>query len=69
MLPANVTGKHRSIVWHHNFLDLMLGASFSLKLLEMVLTEQRNPKEVMVSGSSKNASNLGSFDRIHENGI
>ena len=51
---------HRStLAWHHNLQDLIVEASCSLEVSEIVLTEQRNPEEtedVMASGSSKDVS-------------
>ena len=45
ILPAIGTGKNSAPVWHHNLSGLMLAASCSLDVSEMVLTEHRNPNE------------------------
>ena len=46
-------------LWHHNLFDLMLGASCSLELSEMVLIKYTNleqTEEGITSASSKEAS-------------
>ena len=60
LLVARCTGARRTLAWYHNIWDLMLGASCSLEVSEIVLTEWRNPEEtedVKASGSSKDVSN------------
>ena len=59
ILPACGTGKSYAIAQHYNLWYLMLGASCSLELSEMVLPEHRKPEETeegKVSASSKDAS-------------
>ena len=56
----NAMDKSNALVWHHNFLLLILGDSCSLELSEKVLC--RNPKDtkdVMATDSSKDTSTSG----------
>ena len=57
---ARDTGERRALACHHNLKEVMVEASCSLEVSEIVLTEQRNPeeaKDVMASCSSKDVSN------------
>ena len=54
-MPVNDTGKSSALAWHHNLQDFILGASCSLEVPEMVVTEYKNPdetEETTTSGSS-----------------
>ena len=58
-LPACCTRKSKALAWHHNLWGLMLEASCSLELSDIVLTKCRNVEETeegMTSASSKDAS-------------
>ena len=71
ILPASGTGKRRILAWHHNLCSLMLGTRCNLEILERVLTEHRNPKEMqeaMASGFLKDASNC-SVSTVSEDGF
>ena len=48
ILPACETGNSRALAWHHNFSELVLGASYSVKVSETLQSEgtwQRLKKE------------------------
>ena len=65
------TGNCSAIAWHHNWWDLMLGASCSLKVSEMILTKHRNPDDTdkRSSSGSSNKTSSSSVLTVSEDGI